>query len=412
MTSEIKSSPETVFIRNPETRLRMNPDTYLRFDGTDKVYIQNVHCMEGVSIKYDILLILYELVEWKTTAELIEPWPPDDQEKILDYMEMFYKDKIIITSEGEVEESESGLSEHLGSRVIIDVENHHNMLRDTVRTMTYREAIRRNVNSESVVMDLGAGSGVLSFFAAQSGAKKVYAIEKRADIVYMANALSQVNGFDKQVEFIEGMSSMIKETRIDPKPDILVAEILGNGILEENVLEFTIDARNRFLKPGGRLIPMGLDIHVFAFDSGVYPNKEQEIKEVSDLYNIDFSLLGKVMLSKTTVATRYFDMKDKTMSDPVMVKNVDFTTLQTTSFSDPFELAMKDDGNITGFCAYFKAHLDEKTTLTNSPWAPLTHWTQLIYYLPEAVPVKKGDTLKMECVYDGALRIRFRKDDA
>ena len=94
MTSEIKSSPETVFIRNPETRLRMNPDTYLRFDGTDKVYIQNVHCMEGVSIKYDILLILYELVEWKTTAELIEPWPPDDQEKILDYMEMFYKDKI------------------------------------------------------------------------------------------------------------------------------------------------------------------------------------------------------------------------------------------------------------------------------------------------------------------------------
>ena len=79
-SSEIKSSPETAFIRNPEVRVRMNPDTYLRFDGTDKVYIQNVHCMEGVSIKYDILLILYELVEWKTIAELIEPWPPGDQE--------------------------------------------------------------------------------------------------------------------------------------------------------------------------------------------------------------------------------------------------------------------------------------------------------------------------------------------
>lgn len=54
-----------------------------------------------------------------------------------------------------------------------------NMMQDYVRTATYQKAIFDNaVDFEGkVVLDVGAGSGILSFFAAQAGAAKVYAVE-------------------------------------------------------------------------------------------------------------------------------------------------------------------------------------------------------------------------------------------
>jgi hypothetical protein len=51
--------------------------------------------------------------------------------------------------------------------------------------------------------------------------------------------------------------------------------------------------------------------------------------------------------------------------------------------------------------------LDEETILTNSPWAPPTHWTQLIYTLAAPRAVKKGEVLQMEVIYDGGLRVQI-----
>ena len=54
-----------------------------------------------------------------------------------------------------------------------------NMMQDYVRTSTYQRAILDNYADfeGKVVLDVGAGSGILSFFAAQAGAKQVYAVE-------------------------------------------------------------------------------------------------------------------------------------------------------------------------------------------------------------------------------------------
>ncbi len=389
-------------------KVKINSETYMKFDGTDHLMIKNIHSSEGMSLKYDIMLILYELIDWKSVGDLIEPWPECDQKKIIDYLASLESQHIIISSDRpEAAVPESGLSAHLGKNIHINVENHHYMLRDYVRLAAYRRAIERAVKPDTIALDLGCGSGILSFFAARAGAKKVFAIERRPDIILLASELAKVNGLKDQIEFVEGASSHIEEARITPKADMLVSEILGNGILEENVLEFTLDARRRFLKPGGQLIPYGLDICFFAFDSGVNQNRMDEVREINDLYGFDFSLLGEVMGRKaTTRLERYNAMLQKAMSDPRTVKSLDFRTLEEAFFVDRFELVAKHDGRIDSFCGYFKAHLDEDTQLTNSPWAPSTHWTHLIYTLSEAISVKAGDVIPMEVIYDGSLRVR------
>lgn len=68
------------------------------------------------------------------------------------------------------------------------------MLQDTVRTSTYRSAILLNGQKsfqDKIVMDVGAGSGILSYFAVQAGAKMVYAVEASGMAKKMQKLISQ-----------------------------------------------------------------------------------------------------------------------------------------------------------------------------------------------------------------------------
>lgn len=52
------------------------------------------------------------------------------------------------------------------------------MLKDEVRTLTYRNAMYHNkhVFKDKIVLDVGSGTGILSMFAANAGAKHVYGV--------------------------------------------------------------------------------------------------------------------------------------------------------------------------------------------------------------------------------------------
>ena len=75
------------------------------------------------------------------------------------------------------------------------LQHQQNMLQDVVRTDTYRRAIVGNADDfrGKVVLDVGAGTGILSFFAAQAGAGRVYAVEASA-MAERAAALASSQG--------------------------------------------------------------------------------------------------------------------------------------------------------------------------------------------------------------------------
>mgnify|MGYP003671560297 FL=1 len=82
---------------------------------------------------------------------------------------------------------------------------HEEMLKDEIRTRSYRNAILGNKHlfEGKVVLDVGCGTAILSMFAAQAGAKKVFGIDC-SDIIKQAKQIVKDNGFSETVELIQG----------------------------------------------------------------------------------------------------------------------------------------------------------------------------------------------------------------
>merc|ERR1712126_104524 len=82
---------------------------------------------------------------------------------------------------------------------------HEEMLKDEVRTLTYRNSIWHNKHlfKDKVVLDVGCGTGILSMFAAKAGAKKVIGIDC-SNIIDRARQIVKQNDLDDIITLIKG----------------------------------------------------------------------------------------------------------------------------------------------------------------------------------------------------------------
>lgn len=69
------------------------------------------------------------------------------------------------------------------------------MLKDEVRTLTYRNSMYHNkhVFKDKIVLDVGSGTGILSMFAAKAGAKKVYGVRRLSVILWVCLSILPEN---------------------------------------------------------------------------------------------------------------------------------------------------------------------------------------------------------------------------
>ena len=124
---------------------------------------------------------------------------------------------------------------------------------DFVRTGTYQKAIYNNYSdfSGKVVLDVGTGTGILAFFALQAGAARVYAVDA-SNSVKVAQKLADANGYSDRLTIINGK---IEEIELPEKVDVIISEPIGFLLVHERMLESYVVARDRFLKPGGLMMP-------------------------------------------------------------------------------------------------------------------------------------------------------------
>lgn len=148
---------------------------------------------------------------------------------------------------------------------------HEEMLKDTVRTLAYQRAIEGNPEDfkDKIVLDIGAGTGILSIFAARSGAKHVYAIEN-ADIAHFAKEIIKQNGLQDKITVIKGK---MEEIELPVKEvDIIISEWMGYFLLYESMLDSVLWARDKYLAKGGKMLPDKAQIYVAAIEDEQYKN--------------------------------------------------------------------------------------------------------------------------------------------
>jgi histone-arginine methyltransferase CARM1 len=173
------------------------------------------------------------------------------------------------------------------------------MLNDLVRTSKYKDGILNNAIDfkGKIVMDVGCGSGILSIFAAQAGAKKVYAIEASN----MAKSARLLVAHNKLSEIIEVIQMKIEEIAEDLIPassiDIIVSEPLGTYLFNERMLETYVIARDRFLKPEGLMFPTESNFFIIPFeDMDIYYEQMQKVEfwsSQTNFYGLDLTCLGE-----------------------------------------------------------------------------------------------------------------------
>jgi len=121
---------------------------------------------------------------------------------------------------------------------------HEEMLKDQIRTNAYRHAIEGNAEDfkDKIVLDIGAGTGILSIFAAKAGAKHVYAIEN-AEIAHFAREIIKKNGLEDKITVIKGkMEEIVLPVQ---EVDIIISEWMGYFLLYESMLDSVLWARDK-----------------------------------------------------------------------------------------------------------------------------------------------------------------------
>lgn len=142
---------------------------------------------------------------------------------------------------------------------------HEEMIKDTVRTESYRKAIEGNPEAfkDKIVLDIGCGTSILSIFAARAGAKHVYALEF-ADIADYAEMIVKKNGLSEKITIIK---SKVEEAVLPvEKVDIIISEWMGYFLLYESMLDTVLYARDKWLVKDGLVIDILLNFRSFRIE--------------------------------------------------------------------------------------------------------------------------------------------------
>jgi protein arginine N-methyltransferase 1 len=266
----------------------------------------------------------------------------------------------------------------------MSIEFHRRMLADRVRHEAFRAALKKAIDpGKSAVADIGAGLGVLAFFARELGAREVWLYEP-GPALGLAEVVAARNGIER-LHFVAERSL---DAADPPLVDIVVCEVLGNFAYEEDVLETLRDAQ-RFLRPGGTLIPSSIVQCVAPVTSDRFERDLCSWRDVG--FGLDWSDAERMTRNNMYV----FAMEPEDLLDAAA------RPWDALDFRGPIDSRRAGRAawrpiaacRVFGFALWWDCTLVPGVLLSTSPYRPRTHWDQI--YLPLLTPIaaEPGDEI-------------------
>jgi|SRR3989344_2363351 len=241
-------------------------------------------------------------------------------------------------------------------------------LLDKKRTDAFRKAILKAVKKGDVVLDVGTGSGILAMFAAQAGAKKVYAVEIAPDVAGFAQGNFDANRFKSKMRLI---NKNIVDLKLRFKPNVITMELLDTGLVaEDQSIAVNYLHENGMIVEDTKLIP-------YKYDCAL------------QFVNYDFNFYGIKM--PFVIQSRNFGVKTRIvekLSDRIVYETIDFRKHVNMYIKKTLTVQIKKSGEINALVLYAKTYLTPGVTL----------WGTTDMNMPVVVPLKKKNVKKNQMV--------------
>lgn len=282
-----------------------------------------------------------------------------------------------------------------------ELDIHQLMLNDKTRVLAYKNAIFNSKDKfqGKTVMDIGAGSGILSIFCAQAGAKKVYAVEASA----LAEAIEQVLIENNVQHIVQVIHSKVEDILPDSleKVDIIVSEWMGFYLVHEGMLDSVLFARDNFLQEDGLLFPSVAKLYISPCQlPTMYDFWE-------DVCGVGMRCFGKEYRKLKSTKPEVLNInEDDLLAEGQLIAWLDLNCISVEELNflggEDYVSVCKKDGKYQGMCIWFAVEFPDGSELSTGPHDEATHWKQTAIVLPENIEVTKDDPI--------AFKLELRRD--
>jgi protein arginine N-methyltransferase 6 len=223
----------------------------------------------------------------------------------------------------------------------------------------------------------------------------VYAIDA-SDIIDQARLVVTANNLQDKIILIKGK---VEDISLPEKVDVIVSEWMGYFLLYESMFESVLIARDRWLKPDGKMFPSKANLYLTIFNDDDQYNHRVEFWR--NVYGINFSAIipyaKKCAFEEPQVE---FVAPQNLLAFPVKIKSFDMKTVTVDELRHlhaEFALSAIISANMMGFASWFDVVFEgtqEIFTLSTAPEYGYTHWKQTLFYFDDPLALVQDDQIE------------------
>jgi protein arginine N-methyltransferase 1 len=268
------------------------------------------------------------------------------------------------------------------------IRDYGRMINEPARTRAFAQALEQAIRPDSVVLDIGTGTGIFAFLACRYGAARVYAVEP-SSAIEVAKACAADNPGSDRITWLQGFST---EIDLPEQADIVIADLHGYLPFHTGNIGSMIDARTRHLKPDGRMIPAR---DVLRAAPAQAPDEYEDVISPwrGNDYDIDFQAGQSFVFNTVWRARETAIASENLLAQPLSWGSIDYSTVVSPNLDGQVEWRIERAGTLHGLYVWFDGEVAEGLGFSNAPDLPSLPYGRTFFPLQQALEVVVGDQL-------------------
>ncbi|KAI3836123.1 hypothetical protein MKX03_028102 [Papaver bracteatum] len=327
--------------------------------------------------------------------------------------------------------------EEVKDEVLLSSTSYLDMLNDSPRNQAYRAAIDKTVTKPCHVLDIGAGTGLLSMMAARAMNSScaasvdntlgmISACESYLPMIKLLRKVLHVNGMDKKICIVPKRSDEVKVGDcIARRADILVSEILDSELLGEGLIPTLQHAHDELLVQNPLTVPHRAITYgqlvecEFLWKMHDLHNCEAKVSDGTHLVPVGLETIVGVKQRQYAMHCNSISNDIRLLSEPFRIFEFDFGKRPDSHGVTELRVNATSDGRVHALISWWVLQLDCEGTIfysTAPKWitSPFKdkelqifrpswcdHWKQCVWFFPgTGVSLIKDEQVHIEAAHD------------